>query len=172
MTSPEKEPPKPRKPKRSWKVQSLADSLAPLTREICAKQGFAQSEVITRWRDIVGPTLAAHTLPERLNFPKGQTGATLHILADSGFATELQYLAPQAIDRINGYFGYPAVARLMVKQAPVSLYQRKKTRPNAPDPQDQKAAAEDVAAIEDKGLRAVLTNLGAAVLADSRRKKR
>lgn len=160
------------KPRRSWKTRSLADSLSRLTRELCSKQGFAQSEIITRWGEIVGPALAAHSLPDRLVFAKGQAGGTLHVLADSGFATELQYLAPQAIERINGYFGFPAVARLSVKQGPVGLSARIRRRPKQPDPEDRKAAEAEAAAVRDKDLRAALSALGAAVIADSRRKRR
>lgn len=171
VTSPEKETARGQTSKRKWKMQSLSDSLAKLTKDICNKQGFAQSEIITRWGDIVGPTLAAHSIPERLVFAKGQAGATLHILADSGFATEFQYLAPQAIDRINGYFGYPAIAKLAVKQGPVSMHPRRRRRPLTPSPEDLKGAEEIVGDVKDKNLRAALLSFGATIMADSRQRK-
>lgn len=146
----------------------LADNLRRLTRGLCAQQGFAQAEVITHWRDIVGSHLADHCLPEKLSFGKGQAqgenGGTLHIVAGGAIAPELQHMTPQLIARINGYFGFPAVARLSLRQAPVSLYRRRRPKPRPLSPGDQKALAELTGAVANPALKAALDRLGAAIL--------
>lgn len=150
---------------RSRRTVRLADSLSGLTRGLLARQGFAQSDVVTRWPAIVGPVLAEHCLPERLAFPQGeQRGGTLHVVADSAFALELQYLAPEVIARINGYYGFEAVARIKIVQAPVKARKRRRKTPPLPlAPGDKKAVEETVSPAHDEGLRAALSALGRAV---------
>ncbi len=163
---------KPRRSKGSGLPRSVADSLARITKTICSKQGFTQSEIITRWKDIVGPVLAVHVVPDRLVFSKGGKGGTLHVLADTAFALELQHLEPQVLERINGYFGYPAIARIAIKQSPIYLKTYKKRnilRPQAADKADAEAL---VPAMENQSLQAALTSLGSYVMADTRQESR
>ena len=39
--------------------------------------GFTQSEVVSRWKDIVGPELALHTAPQQLKFPRGKRSSAV-----------------------------------------------------------------------------------------------
>ncbi len=151
--------------KRSWRTQRLANSLSGLTRGLLARQGFAQADVVTHWPAIVGPVLAEHCLPERLAFRQGERrGGTLHVVADSAFAVELQYLAPEVIARINGYYGFEAVGQIKIMQAPVAASRRKRRKKPAPlKPAERSAVAETVAPARDEGLRAALDALGQAV---------
>ena len=73
-------------------------------------------------------------------------------------ALELQHSEPQLLERINGYFGYPAVARLRLIQAPLALPRRAPA--TAPTPLDRAAQAEIEAVVQpvaDDALRAALT---------------
>ena len=94
-------------------LRSLAATLPPITSPIFKTRGFAEAGILTDWPAIVGEMLGRRTAPERIAFPRGdRRGGTLHVTCESAFAPELQHLAPQVIERINGYFGYPAVAQL------------------------------------------------------------
>ena len=71
-------------------------------------------------------------------------------------------LEPQLLDRINGHFGYPAVARLRLVQAP---FPRARARPASspppvPSPQEQAEIGQLVAPVGDPELRAALARLG------------
>lgn len=152
--------------KRRWKTVTLAESLGRLTRDLCASQGFAQAEIITRWRGIVGPLLAAHSLPEKLSFPKGQDSGTLYVYADSAFALELQHLSPQVTERINGYFGFPAVSRIAIRQ--VSGLGQGRGRRRAAirrNPAAKTKAARLVSGLRDPQLKQALESLGELVIA-------
>jgi hypothetical protein len=46
-------------------------------------------------------------------------GAVLTIRVEGAMALELQHLAPQIIDRLNGYYGHAAIGRLNIIQGPV-----------------------------------------------------
>ena len=86
----------------------------------------------------------------------------LHVAGTA--ALELQHSEVQILERINGFFGYPAVSRLRLIQAPPP---RSSYRP-APVNRRVSAAeeielAEAVRDIRDPGLRAALQGLGRAL---------
>jgi len=130
--------------------------------------GFVEAAVITHWRHIVGPLLAEHSLPERLRFAPGQRrGGSLQIRVEGAFAPELQHYAPLIVERVNGYFGYGAIARLVIKQGPLPP-RRAAAPPHRQDPLTPAARHRiqaDTAGIADAGLKAGLERLGAAILA-------
>ena len=90
---------------------AVGASLPTIAAPALRKRGFAQARLITEWPAIVGDMLARETVPQKLVFPRGSRGdGVLHLRVSSGFALELQHIAPQLIERINGFFGYGAVA--------------------------------------------------------------
>lgn len=101
-------------------AQTVGRSLNKIVRRAFGRQGFAEPGVLLRWPEIVGETLARFSLPERLAFPQGERSqGTLHLKVDGQFALELQHLEPLIIERINAFFGYGAVARIAILQAPI-----------------------------------------------------
>ena len=110
--------------KRTFKTSSIADIARGINNRAFRRFGFARSEILMHWPEIVGPVLARSSLPERLVTPKQN-----HIRVDGSFAPEMQHLEPLVIDRINSYYGFNAVCRLIChhgiidKQAPLKKYQ-------------------------------------------------
>ncbi len=148
---------------RKGGVRHLARLLPPLTRAVLGKRGFAEGGIVADWPDIVGPDLAAQSLPERLAFlPGTRADGTLQVRVAGALALELQHLEPVVIERINGYFGYRAVARLKIRQGPIPRRRRRRAAP-PPDPAAERAVDSAVAPIEDPGLRAALAGLGRAL---------
>ena len=148
-------------------LRSLAATLPPITAPIFKTRGFAEAGILTDWPAIVGEMLGRRTAPERIAFPRGdKRGGTLHVTCESAFAPELQHLSPQVIERINGYFGYPAVAQLKILQGRV--VQRAKTAKKPPLP--AKGLAEAAPPYDDEAdpLAAALDRLGAAIKAKGR----
>jgi hypothetical protein len=147
-------------------MQAAAAILPRITAKALGKHGFAVAGIITDWPQIVGESLAAETMPQKIAFPPGRrSGGTLYLRASSPMATELQHLEPQIVERINGYFGYGAVARLSLHHGPVA----RRERPPAPDrvrplaPAAAAALTERLRAIDDEELRDAFERLGRAV---------
>jgi hypothetical protein len=156
------------KPKRRWGGLRRLNTIVPaVTRDTLSRRGFLQGEVVARWRDIVGPNLADHTVPERLAFPRGDRhGANLVIRVAPGLAPELQHSSPRVIERINAYFGYGAVASLKLIQAPVPppvVSQRRQRR--SLNRTEVKAVRDEVAGTRDPDLRRALERLGCSLKA-------
>lgn len=155
---------------RIGRPRAIAAVLPKVTAKVLGKRGFAIAAVITDWAEIMGPTLAADTVPRRIAFPRDRRGGgTLHLSATGAIATELQHLEPQILERINGYFGFQAVTRLVIHHG---LRPRPAPRPAAADPPAGRAAGptEDrLAVVEDPALREALRRLGHAVRARATR---
>ena len=129
------------------------------------RQGFAHSAVITHWREIVGDVIAASSCPERLIFPReGDGGANLRVRVAGGLALELQHLEPVVVERINGFFGYRAVARISLVQGPLPKPDMPKaTRRRELTSGEIAEVDAAVAAAGDDDLRQALRSLGRAM---------
>ncbi len=146
-------------------LTAIAAALPGICGRALRRRGFVETGVVTEWPVIVGEALAAETVPHRLVFARGShSGGTLHVRVSGAFATELQHLAPLVIDRINGYFGFGAVARLALTQGPVPT--RRRTGGRRPEPPTDAAdpvLAARLEGIDDPGLRDALEGLGRAI---------
>ena len=49
----------------------LADLLRKTLNEGFARQGFASSEIVTRWAEIIGADIAQHCEPIKIQWPRG-----------------------------------------------------------------------------------------------------
>jgi len=124
-------------------------------------------ELVTRWADIAGPEVAAHSQPLKMQWPRPVEGqpqepATLILRVEGPMALEIQHSSDVILQRVNRFFGWSAVGRLALRQAPLS--RRKGPAPSrAPDPKAVAEVAETLSAVEDEELRAALARLGAAI---------
>lgn len=151
----------------------LADLVGPAINPLLTRQGFGQSDLILFWDDIVGERLGTMSQPIKLLWPPrdhgraGQDGADSAVLVvrvESGFALELQHLAPIVIERVNAHFGWRCVSRLTLKQGPVAA-RAVSTRIKSPPDEAAMATAEKlVGDVTDESLRSALSRLGARVL--------
>jgi len=121
--------------KRTYKTSSIADIARRINNVAFRRYGFARSEILMHWPEIVGSVLARSSLPERLVMPKKNDqietkGGVLHIRVNGSFAPEMQHLEPLVIDRINSYYGFNAVHRLICyhgiieEQKPLKIYEQ------------------------------------------------
>ena len=113
------------KPGRSF-PRPLADLLHKTLTDAFAKRGFASSELVTRWADIVGAEIAAHSEPEKIQWTRGADGhtpepGTLVLRVEGPTAIEIQHLSGVVLERVNRFFGWQAVGGLrLVHGAPRS----------------------------------------------------
>lgn len=159
--------------KRRGGMRSMGQLVPKLTRPILGKHGFAAAEILLDWPAIVGEDLSRVCRPDRLSFPRGRrNGGTLLLRVLSSAATELQHESPRLLERVNRYFGYAAVDRLKLIQAPLGGLPSRPAAPRPPtrtaDPAALAALHERLAGVDDQDLRETLERLGASVLAESR----
>lgn len=132
-----------------------------------AKQGFASRELITRWSEIAGANVAAHSEPLKIQWPRPVEGqpqepATLILRVEGPMALEIQHTSDVILERVNRFFGWNAVGKIALRQAPLSRKGALK-RDKGPDAAAVAKEAEGLSAVEDDGLRGALARLGASI---------
>jgi hypothetical protein len=151
-------------------ARPLADLVGPALTAAFKRHGFASTEIVTRWEDIVGIEIAAHSEPIKITWPrKGELNdaeepepATLVLRCQGPAAIEIQHLAGVIVERVNRFLGWRAIDRVALRQAPLARRARPRPPP-AIDAAEARRIAERMTDIADDDLRAALGRLGAAV---------
>src|SRR5215472_1204997 len=148
---------------RPISAKPLSVLLGDVFSDVYARQGFAARELVMRWADIAGPEIAAHAEPLKIQWPRpvegqNQEPATLVLRVEGPMALEIQHASDVILQRVNRFFGWNAVGRLALRQAPLS----RRDRPPVPSPPDPKSVAEvekTLSSVKDEELRATLARL-------------
>src|SRR5688572_8836254 len=145
---------------RSGRARAAGDIVGQVGGVAFKRFGFVQSAVVSRWAEIVGERYGQVSSPESIRFPAGRkSGGVLTLLVEGAHAPLMQHLSPLIIERVNRFFGYEAVNRLVFRQG----------RPPAPpEPLNRpqlravpKELGEGLRQIADPELRACLESLAA-----------
>ena len=150
-------------------LERLTKEVRNITRPILGKRGFSGLEIIENWTDIIGEDLALGIQPEKLTFEKqSHMNGTLHVKSAGGaFALLFEHHKQQVIDRINSFFGYPAVAFVRITQGKLNLNpfpKEKAVTSEAFSPAEIEALKEKTALIEDENLRQIFYQMGLTFL--------
>lgn len=157
-------------PERRGSLRAIAAEVPRIAGAALGKRGFGEAQLVTHWDTVMGPELAAELSPDRMSFPRGERrDGTLRLRVASAFAIEAQHLEPVIIERINGFFGYRAVARLVLVQGPPRHAPPRKPVLRPLSAAEQRALEERLAAVSDPELRQALARLGAAMIGAQRR---
>jgi hypothetical protein len=129
-----------------------------VTRPVFRAMSPGTGQVMADWDAIVGPVLAAVSMPRRL------AAGTLTIGCAGPVAMELQHYATELINRINTHLGTTTVRSLRFVQT-MAVAPKAPAPPEPAPPWIAEAAETAVAAVPDGDLRTALAALGRAVLA-------
>jgi hypothetical protein len=163
------------KPNRLFAKQ-LRDVAVKIVGKTFVQQGFGSAELVTRWPDIVGADIAAHSEPIKIHWARAapqhssaggersrgaQEPGTLLLRVEGPAAIEIQHLTNVICDRVNQFLGWRAIARIRLQQAPLRRGERAKLR--APDAASAARIAATMPGVADEDLKQALARLGAAV---------
>jgi hypothetical protein len=153
------------KPARPF-AKPLRDLVPKVVGESFNRQGFASAELVTRWSEIVGADIASLSEPIKIQWTRPADGeerepGTLVLRVEGPAAIEIQHLGNVICERVNGFLGWRAVARLALRQAPLRRGTRKPAR--TPDAAVTARIAETLSDVADDDLKGALARLGAAV---------
>src|ERR1700723_2417592 len=104
-------------------AKPLSVLLSDVFSDAYAKQGFAARELVTRWAEIAGPEIAAHSEPMKIQWPRPVQGqpqepATLVLRVEGPMALEIQHAARRVnqakLRRPPRPRSRPAIATIMV----------------------------------------------------------
>jgi hypothetical protein len=135
--------------------------------DVFAQQGFASTELVTRWIDVVGPEIGHHCEPIKLHWPRSADmnapePAILVLRVEGPTAVEIQHLKNVICERVNRFLGWRAVGDIALRQAPLTRQQDEAEMPTI-DPEATARVAATLGDIDDDKLRQALARLGAAI---------
>jgi hypothetical protein len=151
---------------RSCRARAAGELVGDVGGQSFRRFGFVQSSIVSRWPEIVGERYAKVSSPESIRFPAGRkSSGVLTLLVEGAHAPLIQHLTPLIIERVNRFFGYAAVNRIVFRQgkppAPAPRPERPQLRPVP------KELGEGLREIADPELRACLESLAAQIVATS-----
>ena len=145
---------------RGGRARSAGDILGKIGGTAFKRFGFVQGAVVSRWVEIVGERYAKVSSPESIRFPAGRkSGGVLTLLVEGAHAPLMQHLTPLIIERVNRFFGYEAVNRLVFRQGRSPATPKPLNRPQLRAV--PKELGEGLRQITDPELRACLESLAA-----------
>ncbi|MEO7240246.1 MAG: DciA family protein [Sphingomicrobium sp.] len=131
---------------RTGRTRAAGDIVGDIGGLAFKRFGFVQSSVVSRWSEIVGERYARVSTPESIRFAAGRkSGGVLTLLVEGAHAPLMQHLTPMIIERVNRFFGHPAVDRLVFRQG----------RPPSPPPAPKRPALRPVPKELGQGLREI-----------------
>jgi hypothetical protein len=147
-------------PARSKRARAVSDLLPLAGGAAFRRFGFVQSSIVSRWKEIVGVRYAAVSSPESIRFPIGKKSrGVLTLVVEGAHAPMMQHVAPTIVERVNAFFGYPAVERVSFRQG---IVQAARERPRRAPPSLRPIPAElgeSLREVADPELRACLESL-------------
>ena len=151
---------------RSCRPRAAGDLIGAVGGQSFKRFGFVQSSIVSRWAEIVGERYARVSSPESISFPGGRkSGGALTLLVQGAHAPLVQHLAPMIIERVNRFFGYAAVDRLIFRQGKPPAEAPRPSRPELrPVP---KELGEGLREIADPELRSCLEALASRIASSS-----
>ena len=151
---------------RSCRPRAAGELVGAIGDQSFRRFGFMQGSIVSRWSEIVGERYAKVSSPESIRFPAGRkSSGVLTLLVEGAHAPLIQHLTPMIIEKVNRFFGYAAINRIVFRQgkplAPVASPARPQPRPVP------KELGEGLREIADPELRACLESLAARIAASS-----
>ena len=151
---------------RSGRARAAGELIGNIGGQSFRRFGFVQSSIVSRWPEIVGERYAKASCPESIKFPAGKKiGGALTLMVDGAHAPLIQHLTPMIVERVNRFFGYAAINRIVFRQGRPPATAPKPERPQLrPVP---KELGEGLREIADPELRACLESLASQIAASS-----
>jgi hypothetical protein len=151
---------------RSCRPRSAGELVGSVGEQSFRRFGFIQGSIVSRWSEIVGERYAKVSSPESIRFPAGKrTGGVLTLLVEGAHAPLIQHLTPMIVERVNRFFGYSAINRIVFRQGKPAAAPAAPARPQLrPVPKEM---GEGLREIADPELRACLESLAARIAATS-----
>jgi len=141
---------------------------------VLAKRAGINTMLLGSWDEIAGTQFSDCTRPERISWPRrasemtgeggGHQPGVLTIACEGARALFLSHQQGEIIQRINGFFGFPAIRQIKIVQKPVSPQPRRAGKPRPLTGEAARHLDHLVEGIEGDALKAALKRLGTAVI--------
>ena len=95
-------------------LRSFKDTLPTEAKRILNKKGRIYNETLDNWKYLVGKDLFKVCYPKSFKSSNKINGSSLNIMVKRGSEVDLEYSKKDIIKKINTYFGYQAIERIIL----------------------------------------------------------
>ena len=95
-------------------LRSFKDTLPTKVKRILIKKGNIFSGTLDNWKYLVGKDLFKICYPKSFKGSNKINGSSLNIMVKRGSEVDLEYSKKDIIKKINTYFGYQAIERIVL----------------------------------------------------------
>ena len=99
-------------------VQGLRPFSKTLPREfskMLKKSGYNYSEIVNKWNILLDSSISKHSYPKSIKTTKDNKGVTLVLAVKRGNEITLEYSKNEIINKINSYFGYNLISKIVLQ---------------------------------------------------------
>ena len=146
---------------------------------VLRRKAGISTALLGSWDEIAGSEFADCSRPEKITWPRrnadrlGEAGGmepgVLTIACEGARALFLAHGQGELIQRINGFFGFPAIRQIRIVQKPVSPHMPARRRPRPLSPGERHHLDALTAEIENAALKAALDRLGRGIYGSRKR---
>lgn len=169
-TPPDKSYPKPSE-RTANRPRAMGLLVPTLTKDVFGRKNMLFGKMMSEWTHIAGPEIAPQAIPLDLKLSRGkeknqQGQAVLHLAVQPAFALEFSYQQNLLIERLNAFFGYPAIKEIKIVQNSEVMNKSSKAtiKKRILTATEQQKIDQIVGKIEENDLQTALKNLGKAIL--------
>ena len=76
---------------------------------IIKKKGYNYSEIISKWKMLVGENISNCSYPKSLKMTRGDKKGTLILIVKRGDEITVEYSKKEIVNKVNSYFGYELI---------------------------------------------------------------
>ena len=158
--------------------QKLSQTIGKINKKLISKFGKQEFIINSNWKEIVGDFFFDYSEPIRIdnnlnNEDNSSTKGVLHVNVSGAAALDFMHLNDKIIEKINSYFGYKAVSKIVLHQVPY-IKKRRKTSKNMKEKNevneyDEIILKKTTSVITRKKLEKALLKLGKSILTNKDR---
>ena len=166
------------KDQRKKRVQKISETLGWVTKDFTTKFGKREFIIHSKWEEMVGDFFNEYTEPSRIENIKSNSELSdydysegiLHINILGPAALEFQHFNDKIIEKINSFFGYKAISRIVLHHVPYLKKINKISKINDHKKKlttkQKKSIEKATEGISSKKLEKALFKLGKSILGD------
>ena len=122
---------------------------------ILKKNGYNYSEIISKWKLLVGESISKYSYPKSIKMQKGDKNGTLLIAVKRGNEIDIEYSKKEVMNKINSYFGYKLIGEIKLH----TFNSEKKNKNELLTKKLSKDFQKKIEEIDNSNIRSSLSNL-------------
>ena len=137
-------------------LRQFGNTLPRGIKDILKKNGYNYYEIISKWNKLVGKNISDIANPKSIKIKKGDTSGSLILSIKRGDEINIEYSKNEIINKINSYFGYKFIDKILIN---VANAESKKIKKSTNSNKSSKNFNEQISKIKNTNIKDSLSEL-------------